>query len=327
MSTLKQTSFDPSQPADPPTDDSARQESNVKQSSADGVSAQKKEFFAPTLVAMGIQLATIALLAGLIVLLVSLRPGDGGANGGGSGNGASGEGGRGEAAAVGPGSGPSDNPAGKGSSADTEEIREVRNNSGPQKPQQRLETATAKEPVSVDLAEKRLNEFVVQDLTPPAEEPAEEPAEQPAAQEEPGAGGGDGFSDLEDRLQQAGAKSGDVQISLAWNNGNDLDLHVQTPGREIIWYNNRTSSCRGELDVDMNAGGPTSQEPVENVYWPVGASPNGKFRVYVHHFAKYGGADPTKFQVTIKVKGKSRSFTGTVRHGQDKKLVHEFTFP
>lgn len=323
MSTLNHPPLNSSQAAVQPAEGSARSGATITLSPSDVAAVRNREFFAPTLIAMAIQIASTALLAGLLSLLISLRPGDGGEDGGGSGNGASGDGGRGEAAAVGPGSGPSDNPAGDGSSAGTEEIMEVKEKSGPQKPQQRLETASAKEPVSVDLPEKPMNEFVVQDLTPPL---ANEPQEQPAAQE-PGEGGGDGFSNLEDRLKQAGAKTGDVQISLAWNNGNDLDLHVQTPGRETIWYNDRISSCQGELDVDMNAGGPRSNEPVENVYWPVGASPNGKYRVYVHHFANHGGRDPTKFQVTIKVKGKSRSFTGTVRHGGEKKLVHEFTFP
>ncbi|HQZ69513.1 MAG TPA: hypothetical protein PLY87_30720, partial [Planctomycetaceae bacterium] len=117
------------------------------------------------------------------------------------------------------------------------------------------------------------------------------------------------------------------QISLAWNNGNDLDLHVETPGNEKIWYNQRNSRCGGELDVDMNAGGAASQRPVENIYWPAGRSPTGKFRVFVHYYANHGGRDPTRFQVTIKVKERTENFTGSLRPGDPLKLVHEFSFP
>ena len=114
----------------------------------------------------------------------------------------------------------------------------------------------------------------------------------PAANLEPaGAGGGSGFSDLEERLRRAGAQTGDVQISLAWNNGNDLDLHVETPGGEKIFFNQRESSCGGELDVDMNAGTVAnagskdfSDEPVENVRWLARNAPSGRFTVLVHQF-------------------------------------------
>lgn len=41
------------------------------------------------------------------------------------------------------------------------------------------------------------------------------------------------------RLQQAGAKSGNVQITLIWFNVNDLDLHCIEPSGNEIFYGNR----------------------------------------------------------------------------------------
>ena len=39
----------------------------------------------------------------------------------------------------------------------------------------------------------------------------------------------------QERLQQAGAKSGEVEIGLFWQNSNDLDLHVIDPSGERIF--------------------------------------------------------------------------------------------
>ena len=280
--------------------------------------SKAKEFLTPTLVSIGVEIGTVSFLMALLLMMFSPRPGDGGDDGGGSGNGTSGQGGTGEFAATGSGSGTGEDETKTtaGSTEASEEVTQVQENPGTPGVQPKAAPSPSTVGTPLTPPEKKSNVFIVQDLP------------QPAANNEPaGAGGGSGFSDLGDRLLAAGAKTGDVQISLAWNNGNDLDLHVETPGNEKIWYNQRHSSCGGELDIDMNAGGPASQRPVENVYWPTGESPTGKFRVLVHHYANHGGRDPTRFQVTIKVKGKSESFSGSLRSGDAPKMVHEFTFP
>src|SRR5262245_4816214 len=43
-------------------------------------------------------------------------------------------------------------------------------------------------------------------------------------------------SEFLDRLKAAGAKTGDVQISLIWFNTNDLDLHCVDPSGFEIFY-------------------------------------------------------------------------------------------
>lgn len=59
--------------------------------------------------------------------------------------------------------------------------------------------------------------------------------------------------ELQKRLDRELAKTGDIQVSLMWNNVNDLDLHCAGPDGARIFHNLRKSPTGGELDVDMNA--------------------------------------------------------------------------
>ena len=130
--------------------------------------------------------------------------------------------------------------------------------------------------------------------------------------------------ELTRRLEREGAKTGDVQLSLLWNNYNDLDLHCIDPNGEEIYYSHKRSRSRGELDVDMNAGLRRSREPVENIYWPEGGAPSGKYRVFVNHFSNHGDPDPTSYTVGVLVEGSSQEFTGSITHGDSKRLIYEF---
>lgn len=140
-----------------------------------------------------------------------------------------------------------------------------------------------------------------------------------------GAAGGGAFGgEVGRRLAQAGARSGAIQVSLAWNNFNDIDLHVVAPSGEHLFFGHPRSLCGGHLDVDMNAAGPITRKAVENVYWPRRFAPAGTFRVYVHHFARHDTVDATPFEVHILVDGITKSYTGQVRGGERAALVAEF---
>jgi hypothetical protein len=115
------------------------------------------------------------------------------------------------------------------------------------------------------------------------------------------------------RLGEAGAKGGDIQISLFWKNYNDLDLHcIEPAGEEIFFSNRRSHTTGGELDVDQNAQEPYNATPVENIYWPVRRAPRGQYRVFVVHYALHGGKDPTAFTVRTVVRGRTNYYSSVI---------------
>jgi hypothetical protein len=132
---------------------------------------------------------------------------------------------------------------------------------------------------------------------------------------------------MQERLRQAGAKTGEVEIGLFWQNINDLDLHVIDPRGERIFFGDRFSSTMGELDVDRNAscGANETEQPIEHVVWPSGFAPNGKYRVEVDYFQRCGPADPTEYRVEIGAPEYNKTITGTISNGERFQLVQEFT--
>ncbi len=135
------------------------------------------------------------------------------------------------------------------------------------------------------------------------------------------------MDELTERLEREGAKSSDVQISLIWNNYNDLDLHVVCPSGERIHGGNRTSACGGDLDVDANIR-PETKKPVENVVWPEGKAPGGTYKAYVHHYKKHNkirSKDPTPFTIICNAGGEIKEYESTVSAGDPIMLICEFT--
>lgn len=90
---------------------------------------------------------------------------------------------------------------------------------------------------------------------------------------------------IKERVKAAGGSVvGKLRVSLSWFNYDDLDLHLIEPGGNRIYYSNKRSPY-GYLDVDMNAGGGTTREAVENIIYQ-NSVPTGKYYVEVNNFAK-----------------------------------------
>lgn len=131
---------------------------------------------------------------------------------------------------------------------------------------------------------------------------------------------------IAERVKKAGGKveGALLRVSLSWFNYDDLDLHIiQPPGRGVasladrIYYGAKVGWTGGHLDVDMNAGGGSTREAVENIVW-MKTIPNGAYKVIVNNFAQREASD-VGFTIEMENGGKLSHFTynKTVRNREE----------
>jgi hypothetical protein len=110
---------------------------------------------------------------------------------------------------------------------------------------------------------------------------------------------------IKEKVKAAGGRvDGWMRASLAWYNYDDLDLHFKSD-RELIYYGNK----RGHdawLDVDMNAGGGKTREPVENITVTKQLVP-GNYAIRVNQFSRRESTD-VGYELEIEVNGETHSF-------------------
>jgi hypothetical protein len=122
---------------------------------------------------------------------------------------------------------------------------------------------------------------------------------------------------MKEKVKAAGGQvEGELRVSLEWYNHDDLDLHVIEPGGVHIYFSHKISEhTGGNLDVDMNAGGRMSRQPVENIIYPSQAKMReGRYEVSVNQYNARETID-TGFSVEIECQGQVLNFTyaGAVR--------------
>jgi hypothetical protein len=126
-----------------------------------------------------------------------------------------------------------------------------------------------------------------------------------------------------ERARREGARSGRVQIILAWDDRNDLDLMMICPNGERLYFDQRRA-CGAELDVDRNAGNSAlTPTPVENIVFAAEPAP-GRYRIIVWHFQNNPPAPASSpYRVTVKREGRpDQVFTGRVAAGQQVEVGH-----
>ncbi|HEY3339074.1 MAG TPA: IPT/TIG domain-containing protein [Propionicimonas sp.] len=105
-------------------------------------------------------------------------------------------------------------------------------------------------------------------------------------------------------LPIVGLQGGSLQMTLAWSGPADLDLHATDPSNEEIYYRHTTAASGGELDHDANAdcnGIEDDDAPVENIFWPAGAIPSGRYTLWVHVYNECSGS--LNWRLTVRRSG------------------------
>jgi hypothetical protein len=109
-------------------------------------------------------------------------------------------------------------------------------------------------------------------------------------------------------FQRVGA--GSLQVSLSFDQSDDVDLHLVTPDNQDIYYGNR-SYRSGGLDLDSNPGCRRDGINNENIVWPTGISlPEGVYKVRVDLFQSCTGV-PVNYSVKVVNCGVSNTYRGT----------------
>ena len=88
----------------------------------------------------------------------------------------------------------------------------------------------------------------------------------------------------------------------------------RTVGRGIFTTGTRELATGGELDLDSNAECSGRDLRLENIRWPTGRAPSGRYTVRVNHWSSCGNSSTT-YVVRVINGGTSQTFTNTVTGG------------
>jgi len=124
-----------------------------------------------------------------------------------------------------------------------------------------------------------------------------------------------------ERLEDNQLKSGRLDITLAWDGREDLDLHVRCSDGHLFFK--QKNACGGVLDHDANVREPIVEHPVEHATWERDPPP-GAYQVSVTMASRNGSPErPTPFTVLLRSGGKEQVFHGVV-NGSEESVVTAF---
>ena len=129
------------------------------------------------------------------------------------------------------------------------------------------------------------------------------------------------------RLKEAEATTGDLEMTLTWENKSDLDIAVECPtGDKINHRDMIVAACRGALDVDRNNNtSKATSSPVEHVVFtdPLPGTYTITVTLYNNH---HPPPETNAFLLRIKSAAGSQTLSGSVSPGR-KTWTSSITFP
>ena len=89
---------------------------------------------------------------------------------------------------------------------------------------------------------------------------------------------------------------GDLSFLLEWTLPvgapvPDVDLHVNEPSGEHVYFGNPISASGGQLDYDDTSTDPDGTGGPERIFWPFGTAPSGTYEYGIRWFGGVGSAD------------------------------------
>jgi hypothetical protein len=121
--------------------------------------------------------------------------------------------------------------------------------------------------------------------------------------------------------------TGELAFRLRWDGPQDLDLYVQAPTGDIIYWAN-PSAAGGQLDVDANSGcsGP-DPDPTENIFWEENAPP-GEYRYWAELWSDCDASPTPDLNLLVIVGGViHRSIPTAIANGETQHYPHQHPPP
>ncbi|MCQ8902684.1 MAG: right-handed parallel beta-helix repeat-containing protein [Methanothrix sp.] len=117
--------------------------------------------------------------------------------------------------------------------------------------------------------------------------------------------------------------TGDVQVTLTWYANADIDLYVEDPNGDVVYYSNPQVPSGGQLDRDNMCSNFEMGKP-ENIFWPTGSAPPGVYKVRVNYYSDCEDVGPVRWTVRTVVGGNVKTYTGVLNEVGETQEVTTF---
>ena len=119
-------------------------------------------------------------------------------------------------------------------------------------------------------------------------------------------------TETENRRKRKNGTIGQITATLIWNSLDDLDLALEDPQGEILWFRNDiNSNTIGFLDIDANSSDDnTSNTPIENIY--INKPIDGKYRILVNWYSRNTDLTQIPYYLELRIGNEILKFKNSI---------------